>query len=334
LDGAERGGVMSEPSNKPAADEAAEKPMERAAAGTRQTSSFLKELLESQGLRPRRQLGQNFLIDLNLLELLVRAATIEPNDVVLEIGAGTGGLTTRLAMQAAGVVAVEIDPGFHRLVSREVASFLNVELLHADALAGKNKMNPEVTAAVARLLEKYGAPYYRLVANLPYDVASSVVGNLLVDDLPIRSMTITVQYEVGLRMAASPGSRDYGPLSALIQRVGSVEWVRTLPPTVFWPRPKIDSCILRIDVDDAKRQPLDKLRIWHRFVRDLFMQRRKMLRSAVASVPGYKIVKPRLDALLSDLDLSGDVRSERLTHDELWSLWEGVERLRSEMEKG
>jgi 16S rRNA (adenine1518-N6/adenine1519-N6)-dimethyltransferase len=297
--------------------------------GPRQTSSYLKELLQSQGLRPRRQLGQNFLIDLNLLELLVHAATIEPSDVVLEVGAGTGGLTTRLAAIAAGVVAVEIDPGFHRLVAREVASLPNVELLHADALAGKNKMNPDVTAAVRRMLERKNAPYYRLVANLPYDVASCVVGNLLVDELPVRSLTITVQYEVGLRMAAPPGSRDYGPLSVLIQRVGTVEWVRTLPPTVFWPRPKVDSCILRIDVDESKRRSLEQLRVWHRFVRDLFMQRRKMLRSAVASIPGYKLMKPKLDGLMEELGISGEVRCEQLTHDELWSLWEGVERLRA-----
>jgi 16S rRNA (adenine1518-N6/adenine1519-N6)-dimethyltransferase len=302
-----------------------------APGGPRQTTSYLRELLESQGLRPRRQLGQNFLIDLNLLEVLVNAATIEPGDVVLEIGAGTGGLTTRLAALAAGVVAVEIDPGFHRLASREIASAPNVELIHADALAGKNKINPDVIKAVARMLEVKNASHYRLVANLPYDVATSIVGNLLVDELPVRSMTITVQYEVGLRMAADPGSRDYGPLSALIQRVGRVEWVRTLPPTVFWPRPKIDSCILRIDVDDSKRTELEKLRAWNRFVRDLFMQRRKMLRSAVASIPGYKIVKPRLEALFDEIGMSGDVRSEQMTHEELWSLWEGVEAIRAEM---
>jgi len=300
--------------------------------GQRQTASYLKELLDSQGLRPRRQLGQNFLIDLNLLELLVRAASIEPTDVVLEVGAGTGGLTTRLAAAAAGVVAVEIDPGFHRLVSREVADLSNVELLHADALAGKNKMNPVVIDAVRRMLERHQASYYRLVANLPYDVASSVVGNLLIDELPIRSLTITVQYEVGLRMAAQPGSRDYGPISALIQRVGTIEWVRTLPPTVFWPRPKIDSCILRIDVDELKRRPLQKLRVWHRFVRDLFMQRRKMLRSAVASVPGCKVVKSKLNPLFDELGIAGEVRCEQLTHDELWSLWEGVERIRDGQE--
>lgn len=299
--------------------------------GTRQTSSYLRELLDSQGLRPRRQLGQNFLIDLNLLELLVSAATVGPADVVLEIGAGTGGLTTRLAALAAGVVAVEIDPGFHRLVAKEVASLPNVELIHADALAGKNKLNPVVRAAVARMLEHHGAAFYRLVANLPYDVATSVVGNILVDELPIRSMTITVQYEVGMRMVAQPGSKDYGPLSAMIQRVGEIEWVRTLPPTVFWPRPKVDSCIVRIDVDDSKRHPLEKLREWNLFVRALFMQRRKMLRSAIASVPGYKSVKPRLNALLEELDIAGEVRCEQLTHDELWSLWESLEAIKSDL---
>jgi len=298
--------------------------------GPRQTTSYLRELLASQGLRPRRQLGQNFLIDLNLLELLVNAATIGPKDVVLEVGAGTGGLTTRLAALAAGVVAVEIDPGFHRLVSREVAALPNIELFHADALAGKNKLNPDVVAAVARMLEKHGAGFYRLVANLPYDVATSVVGNILVHELPIRSMTITVQYEVGMRMVAQPGSRDYGPLSAMIQRVGTIEWVRTLPPTVFWPRPKVDSCIVRIDVDDSKRHPLDKLREWNKFVRALFMQRRKMLRSAIASVPGFKELKPKLNVLLDDLDIAGEVRCEQLTHEELWSIWERLESLRVE----
>jgi 16S rRNA (adenine1518-N6/adenine1519-N6)-dimethyltransferase len=299
--------------------------------GPRQTTSYLRELLDSQGLRPRRQLGQNFLIDLNLLELLVGAATVGPTDVILEIGAGTGGLTTRLAAISAGVVAVEIDPGFHRLVAREVASLPNVELIHADALAGKNKLNPVVRDAVARMLEKHRAKFYRLVANLPYDVATSVVGNILVDDLPIRSMTITVQYEVGMRMVAQPGSKDYGPMSAMIQRVGKIEWVRTLPPTVFWPRPKVDSCIVRIDVDDSKRHPLEKLREWNLFVRALFMQRRKMLRSAIASVPGYKSVKPRLNALLDELDITGDVRCEQLTHDELWSLWEKLEAIKADL---
>jgi 16S rRNA (adenine1518-N6/adenine1519-N6)-dimethyltransferase len=200
----------------------------------------------------------------------------------------------------------------------------SVTLLHADALHNKNRINPDVLAAVAKAIKDIGADGYHLVANLPYDVAASVVGNLLVDDLPIRSLTITVQYEVGERMNAAVGSKEYGPLSVLIQQVGKVQWVRTLGPAVFWPQPKVNSCILRIEVDQAKREPLAELRTWHRFVRDLFMHRRKTLRSAIASIPGYKQFKNRLDPIIAAVGLTPEIRAEQIPHSKLFDLYREI----------
>ena len=290
----------------------------------RQTQSYLRELLEANGLRPLRQLGQNFLIDLNLIDLLVRESGVTSKDVVLEVGAGTGGLTTRLANVAARVVSVECDRGFHRLALSQIGAAANVTLLECDVLANKNRMEPRVLDAVAQALRETQADTYHLVANLPFDVAAAVIGNLLLEDLPIRSMTVTSQLEVGERMTAQVGTREYGPLTVLIDQVGHSSILRVLPPSVFWPRPNVTSCFVRIDIDPKRDAQLPELREWRRFVRDLFMHRRKTLRAAIARVPGYKRLKPLLTDLLQSLELASDARAEQLTSDQLRTLFEAV----------
>lgn len=295
--------------------------------GPVQTRAYLMEMLEATGLSPRRQLGQNFLIDLNLLQLLVETANLRKTDVVLEVGAGTGGFTSRLAERAGHVVSVELDPGFYQLACRETKGLANVTLLHGDALAHKNQMNPDVLAAIRDAMAKVGTDHYHLAANLPYDVAALVIANLLLEDLPVRSLTFTVQFEMAERIASPPGKKDYGPLSVLVQTVGHVSWVRTLPPSVFWPRPQVQSAILRIDVDDARRQDLPELREAHRFIRDLFVHRRKTLRAGVASIPGYKRLKVHLDSLFAELEIPTAGRAEQLTPEDLHRLFRGVRRL-------
>lgn len=291
--------------------------------GDRQTRSYLMQLLEANGLRPRRQLGQNFLIDLNLLEILANSTPVGKDDVALEVGSGTGGFTSQLSRRAGRVVSIEIDPGFFQLASRTVAGLENVRLIHADALAGKNHVNPVVLEAVQAAMAEIGASRYHLTANLPYDVSASLIANLLLEDLPIRSATVTVQLEMADRITANPGTKDYGPLSILCQTIGSAELVRTLPPEAFWPRPQVRSAIIKIDVDLTKRTPDDlvRLRAGHRFMRDLFIHRRKTLRSAVASIPGFKALKPKLDAAFASAGFNVDDRAESLPPERLHALY-------------
>ena len=153
----------------------------------RQTLSYLIDLFRQQGIRPKSKLGQNFLIDLNLLDLIVQMAELSSNDLAIEVGSGTGSLTSRLASLAGAVLSVEIDPVFHNLTRATVANFANVVLTHADILENKNKLNPDVCSALATLQRQSGCQRLKLVANLPFAVATPVIANFLIADLPMEA---------------------------------------------------------------------------------------------------------------------------------------------------
>ena len=294
----------------------------------RQTLSYLAQLLASQGLRAKKQFGQNFLVDLNLLDLLVRNARIGKDDVVLEVGAGTGGLTTRLVEEAGHVVTVEIDDGFYKLASTEVEAADNVTLLHADVLKNKNQIEPKVMEVVAEAISKMKTDHYHIVANFPYDVASAIIANTLLHDIEVRSMTFTVQYEAALRIVAQPGNRDYGPLSILVQTLGSAEIFRTLPPSAFWPRPKVDSAFVRIEIKPGRKKQIPDLKKFHFFVRQLFIHRRKNLRGGIVGTVEYKPIKKQVPELLAEIGLDRDDRAEGLPPEKLFELFKHLERHR------
>jgi 16S rRNA (adenine1518-N6/adenine1519-N6)-dimethyltransferase len=279
---------------------------------TRQTLSFLQQKFEQAGIRPRTQHGQNFLIDLNLLELLVAAARLSPHDVVLEVGTGTGSLTARVAPLAAHVVTVEIDPHMAELARSELAACPNVTLLVQDALRNKNQLHPAVLAAVREQLAAAPGRCFKLVANLPYHVATPVISNLLdLEDAP-QSMTITIQKELAERIMAHPSTKDYGALSIWVQSQCRAEIVRLVPPEAFWPRPKVGSAILRLELDPQRRGQIQDRQAFHELVRGLFLHRRKLLRGVLASLYRSRLDKPKIDALLSSLGLTDSARAEEL----------------------
>src|SRR5262249_19599118 len=212
----------------------------------RQTLSYLRNLFEQRGIRPKNKLGQNFLIDLNLIDLLLRTAELTRDDLALEIGSGTGSLTARLAEHAGAVLSVEIDTAFAALAAEAVAGRENVTLLHADVLKNKNELNPEVLAKLEEVRQRFGCTRLKLVANLPYAVATPVIGNFLLLDLAVERMVVTVQWEIAERLMAQPGVKDYAALAVFVQSVADVELVRKLPPSVFWPRPQVASAIVCI----------------------------------------------------------------------------------------
>jgi len=247
------------------------------------TKRQLAALFRYLGLRPSRSLGQNFLVDHNLLEFMVRAGEVGPGDLVLDIGCGTGLLTAHLADAAAKVIGIEVDRGLLAICKRHLEGRENVELLLGDVLASKHALCPALLEATRRELAtgRYGA--LRVVSNLPYSVASSVVPNLLESGLPIAGMLVSLQKEVAERLAAGVGEAQYGALSVVVQCQARVEVVRSVPPEVFWPRPKVTSCLVRVTPTAARRAGAGDYEALKRVVRGAFSHRRKTLANSLSA---------------------------------------------------
>lgn len=292
---------------------------------SRQTATYLSKRLTAAGLRPVSRFGQNFLIDLNLVDLIAKSAELKKTDVVLEIGTGVGSLTTRLSDQAGAVLTVEIDNNLHRLASEELACRPNVRLIHGDALRNKNSLRSDLMEQIRDAISRIGPEArFLLVANLPYNVATPIISNLLHETPAPDAMVVTIQKELADRIIAEPGTKDYGALSVWIQSVCQAEIVRVLSPKVFWPRPKVHSAILRLDTLPEARSEFKDLKHFHQTVRALFFHRRKFLRSVVASAMKQSLSKPQVDEVLQSLGYDETSRAEQLTVKQIQKLAEAL----------
>ena len=289
-------------------------------ARTAQTKAFLTKRFEAAGVHPKTRFGQNFLIDLNLHRLLVDTAELDERDVVLEIGAGTGAITSLLAERAAAVIAVEIDDQMANLATEQLADCDNVTLLRQDALQSKHRFDDRVIAAVSERLAAEPNRRFKLVANLPYNVATPICANLLALDRPPHSMTVTIQKELADRFVAKPRSKDYGALSVWIQAQARPSIVRVMPPQVFWPRPKVDSAIVHVRLAPQRRADVGDLHAFHEFTRSLFAHRRKFLRSVMVAAFKNRLEKPDVDAVLEEFGLGPSARAEELSVPEIVAL--------------
>jgi len=278
----------------------------------RQTVSYLTRRFDEVGLYPNKKHGQNFLVDLNIVQLLARSAQITPDDVVLEVGTGTGGLTVLLAPSAAEVVTVEIDHHLHQLAQEELEHFSNVHMMLQDALKNKNRISQTVIDAVKQRLNAQPGRRFVVAANLPYNIATPLISNLLLTEIVPETMTVTIQKELADRMMARPRTKDYSALSIWIQALCDIELVRVLPPSVFWPRPKVDSAIIHIIHNPAKRARINDLRYFHELVRALFFHRRKFLRSVLISAFKNRLQKPHVDQVMQKMQMSAETRAEEL----------------------
>ncbi len=262
-----------------------------------QTKREISALLAAAGLKPRRRLGQHFLIDGNLMRRMAAEGAPGPDDLILEVGGGTGGLTDLLVgraarlQRAARLLCVEIDPGLHAILTDRFADSAGVTLILGDVLEQKHRLMPEV----ARHLMAYesgptgsaqakACGSVKLVANLPYQVAAPLVMNLLVDYPQVRLLCFTVQAEVGERILAAEGCKEYGPLSVLSQALATTRVIANIPPQSFWPRPAVASVMLRMDVKDRPLETVGDVRGFASLVRETFCHRRKTLRGALAYV--------------------------------------------------
>ena len=290
----------------------------------RQTRSHLMRTFEERGFHPRSDLGQNFLIDLNLLEFVVRQAELQPDDVVLEIGTGTGGMTTYLASQAGHVVSVEVDHRVHALAQQATEGYSNITLLNCDALKNKNRFQPAVVEAVQTALQELPSRSLKLVANLPYCIATPVVTNLIASDLPWTRMVITIQWELAERMRAEPNTNDYGALSIWLQSQAEVKTLKKLGPTVFWPRPRVDSAVVLLVRDPVRQAELGDRRFFQDFLRRLFHLRRKALRNVLAGMYRKQLNKAELDGVLQPFGFPNGQRADTLSVAQLIALSKSV----------
>ena len=288
----------------------------------RQTVSYLSRRFEEVGLNPNKRHGQNFLIDLNLLNMLARTADLNKNDVVLEVGTGMGSLTGLFAEAAAQVVTVEIDHHLYQLAAEELEAFENIEMLKQDALKNKNQFAPEVVEAVQRHLAADPDRVFKLAANLPYNVATPIISNLLRSEIVPATMTVTIQKELGERLVAKPGSKDYSALSIWVQSICDTKIVRIMSPKVFWPRPKVESAIIHIVHRPERRAAIADLEFFHAFVRAMFFHRRKFMRSVAVSAFKNQLEKVDVDDVLSRLGHGANVRSEQLDIESMLALSE------------
>ncbi len=248
-----------------------------------QTKREIQETLASAGLHPRKRFGQHFLIDGNLMRRLVESAEVSSDDLILEVGPGTGGLTDLLVRRAGRVLAVEIDRNLAGILEDRFRDAAKVTLIQGDILHTKHVIMPEVADEIG----KFPAPRngcVKLVANLPYQSATPLVMNLLVDFPQVRLLCFTVQAEVGERIMAGPNCKAYGPLSIIAQTLCTIETVARVGPQAFWPRPLVDSIMLRMDVQQSPFTRHDEATRFAALVRGAFEHRRKTLRSALTFV--------------------------------------------------
>ncbi|HID63976.1 MAG TPA: 16S rRNA (adenine(1518)-N(6)/adenine(1519)-N(6))-dimethyltransferase RsmA [Anaerolineae bacterium] len=231
----------------------------------------VRRLLREFDLQPKKGLGQNFLVSEGALRRIVAAADLEPGDVVLEVGPGLGTLTRLLAQQAEQVIAVELDQRLVEILSRTLADFPNVEIVQGDIL----EMEPGGAGGLGAL-----SSGYKVVANLPYYITSAVLRHLLTARVKPQLIVVTVQREVAQRMIAGPGQMSL--LSVSVQFYGRPRIVARIPAGAFYPVPKVNSAVVRIDLYESPPVAVADVDRFFEVVRAGFGQRRKQLRNALA----------------------------------------------------
>jgi 16S rRNA (adenine1518-N6/adenine1519-N6)-dimethyltransferase len=293
-----------------------------------QTKTQIQQFLTQAGVRPNKRLGQHFLIDLNLLRLLVESADIQSNDVVLEVGSGTGSLTSALAEKAGRVIAVEYDRTLAEIAKEQLAQFKNIDLINADILDTKHTFNQIVIDALL-LARKNQTGRFLLVANLPYNVASPVMTNLVTGSLVADAFFVTVQKEVAERMVANPGSKDYGTLSVFLGATGDAKIIRTLKPSVFWPMPKVNSAMVTFSRNPVQCSRIADMDLFCQTVHLFMSHQRKTIQGCgklADKSPDERLAQADWPAIFERCGLDATKRPQQLSPEEYIALAKEVVR--------
>jgi 16S rRNA (adenine1518-N6/adenine1519-N6)-dimethyltransferase len=270
----------------------------------------VRRLLRQSKIRPDKALGQNFLIDHTILEKIANAARLTADEIVLEIGAGTGALTQLLAQNAGHVVAVELDQRLLPLLQASLSEFDNVSVIQDDIL----ELNPAVLIHDASQKLADSAAHYKVVANLPYYITSAILRHLLDAERTPEMMIITVQYEVAKRLVARPG--DMSILAVSVQFYGDPEILFRISPASFYPSPDVESAVVRLNVNPSPPLPRGETAMFFQVVRAGFSQRRKQLHNSLSAGLGERISKHGAAARLKEANIDPRRRAQSLSVEE------------------
>lgn len=264
-----------------------------------------KGIVKKYGFKFSKRLGQNFLIDDSVLEDIIEASQITPEDFIIEIGPGVGTLTKLLLNKAKGVCAIELDSDLIPILNEELKGYENFEIVHGDAL--KVDFNEIIG-------EKKSV---KIVANLPYYVTTPIISRLLNGNYDINSITIMIQKEVAERIAAKPNTKEYGALTLLVQYYCSVEIIRKVSPKAFIPQPKVESMVIKLNKFEAPRVSLKDKELFFKIVRESFNMRRKTLSNSLKNI---KLEKDKLMLAFKNADIDPKRRGETLSIEEFGKL--------------
>ena len=275
------------------------------------TPSATKEIINKYSFAFQKKFGQNFLIDSNVLESIIRGAEITKDDFVLEIGPGIGTMTQYLCEAARQVVAVEIDKMLIPILEDTLSEYDNVEVINQDVLKVDIKSLAE---------EKNNGKPIKVVANLPYYITTPIIMGLFESGVPIDSITIMVQKEVADRMQTGPGSKDYGALSLAVQYYATAKVILNVSATCFMPRPNVDSAVIKLTRHKEPTINVADEKLMFKIIRASFNQRRKTLVNGLKNSPELSFSKEQIVKAIEKIGKPETIRGEALTLEEFAEL--------------
>ena len=278
-----------------------------------------KEVVQKHNFKFSKSLGQNFLIDTNVIDRILEGARVQEGDYVIEVGLGIGTLTKEMGRTAEKVVAIEIDKTLIPILEETLSDFPNIEVVNQDIL------KVDVQELVKEKLN--GGPV-KLIANLPYYITTPIVMKFLEEDIPVTDIVVMVQKEVADRMNAQPNSKDYGALSVAVQYYCDTEIVAKAPRHMFMPQPNVDSTVIGLHVREEKKYNVDNEEVFFKTVKASFGQRRKTLLNSLGGL-GF-LNKDEIRTALQEANIDEKRRGETLSIEEFASLSNAVNKIYNE----
>jgi len=266
------------------------------------THGRTRQIIENNSFHIKKGYGQNFLVDQHVIQKIIDGSGITKGDLVIEIGPGIGGLTERLAIESKKVIAVEIDKALIPILRENLEPYDNIEIINSDILK----------TDLRALIEKENAGHAKIVANLPYYITTPIIMSILENNLPVKTMTVMIQKEVGSRIRAEVGSKDYGALTLAVQYRAKAELLANVPRNSFIPRPNVDSAVIHLTRLENPPVTASDEDLLFKIIRATFEQRRKTIVNCLFNLMDFGLSKDELGALLINCSLNVNARGEEL----------------------